>query len=230
MKKIVAGIAIGMVLSFSASALAGPIKQYLLTEVNYPVIVNGKEYKDAKNPILNYQGSTYIPLAKIGELTGVQYKWNDEKKRVEIGAAETTGGALTGATILPGTDYPIVEAPNPNGYKQLMDADDTQLVIAKFENEPLPPKLSEGWMSEDLVSEVSNYSVSFKGNDKATVIIGVTFATDPKKREQWTFNLPGEFAKSKEGAAEVDGVKMKKYKGFIYFNIADLETIGVLTK
>jgi len=231
MKKIVAGIAIGMVLSFSASALAGPIKQYLLTEVNYPVVVNGKEYKDANSPILNYQGNTYIPLAKIGELTGVQYKWNDEKKRVEIGAAEATGGVLTGATILPGTDYPIVEAPNPNGYKQLMDADDTQLVIAKMENSALPPKLSEGWMSEKLIRKATDeYSVSFKGDDNSTIVIGSTFATDPKEREKWTLKLPSDFAKSKDGSVEVDGVKMKKYKGFIYFNIADLENIGVLKK
>ncbi|MBH0330131.1 hypothetical protein ABH14_10045 [Brevibacillus brevis] len=230
MKKIVTGIVIGMVLSFSASALAGPIKQYLLTEVNYPVVVNGKEYKDANSPILSYQGSTYIPLAKIGELTGVQYKWNDEKKRVEIGASEVTGGALTGATILPSTDYEVVEAPNPYGYKKLMDADDTELVIAKMENTALPPKLSEGWINEELIRKASYYSVSFKGKDKSTIVIGVTFATDPKEKEKWTFNVPSDFATSESGSTEVNGVKMKKYKGFIYFNIEDLETIGVLSK
>ncbi|WP_157793874.1 stalk domain-containing protein [Paenibacillus donghaensis] len=60
---------------------------YLLTEVAYPVVVNGKKYTDAKNPILNYEGSTYIPLAKIGELTGVNYKWNAGLKQVEIVSA-----------------------------------------------------------------------------------------------------------------------------------------------
>lgn len=249
MKKIVTGIVIGMVLSFSASALAGPIKQYLLTEVNYPVVVNGKEYKDANSPILSYQGSTYIPLAKIGELTGVQYKWNDEKKRVEIGHNPTTS-----AGYAPVNDYElklraqlaenaviekfqkehqvdtVVEAPNPYGYKKLMDADDTELVIAKMENTTLPPKLSEGWMNEELVFKAARYDVSYKDKEKTIVVIGTSIATDPKKRELWTFKLPSDFAKDENGSTEVDGVKMKKYKGIIYFNIADLETIGVLNK
>lgn len=229
MKKIAVGIAIGVVLSFSASAFASQIKQYILTEVNYPVVVNGVEYKDAKNPILNYQGATYIPLAKIGDLTGVQYKWNAEKKRVEIGPEETSG-VLTGATILPGTDYPIVEAPNPYGYKNLVDADDTQLVMAQFYNEKLPPKLSEGWMSEKVFDKASTYSVSYKDKEKTIVVIGKPFAVDPKIREQWTFNLPSDFTKSETGSTTVDGVRMQKYKGFIYFNIEDLESIGVLTK
>ncbi|WP_088833786.1 stalk domain-containing protein [Paenibacillus tyrfis] len=59
-------------------------KKYILTEVAYPIVVNGKEFKDATAPILNYEGSTYVPLVKLGDLTGVIYKWNDAAKRVEI--------------------------------------------------------------------------------------------------------------------------------------------------
>ncbi|WP_017814136.1 MULTISPECIES: stalk domain-containing protein [Paenibacillus] len=61
---------------------------YELTEVTYPVLVNGQPYNDAKHPILNFQNSTYIPLAKIGELTGVDYKWNSTLKQVEIHTAK----------------------------------------------------------------------------------------------------------------------------------------------
>lgn len=57
---------------------------YTLTKVTYPVLVNGTAYSDDKAPILSYDGSTYIPLAKIGELTGVNYKWNSSDKQVEI--------------------------------------------------------------------------------------------------------------------------------------------------
>lgn len=57
---------------------------YKLTKVSYPVLVNGTAYSDTKSPILSYDGSTYIPLAKIGELTGVNYKWNSSSKQVEI--------------------------------------------------------------------------------------------------------------------------------------------------
>jgi len=247
MKNLLAGIAIGVVLSFSANALAGPIKQYILTEVNYPVVVNGKEYKDAKNPILSYQGSTYIPLAKIGELTGVQYKWNAAQKRVEIGDNSATATnyevisdyelkqraelARIAAMEKYEKDNPVVVVTeNPNGYKRLMDADDIQLVMAKIESQPLPPKLSEGWMNEELVYEASDYDASYKDKEKTIVVIGKPSAVDPKLREVWTFKLPSDFARNESGTTEVDGVKMKKYKGFIYFNIADLETIGVLTK
>lgn len=247
MKKLVSGIVIGIVLSFGVTALAGSVKQYILTEVTYPVLVNGKAYKDQKSPILNYQGSTYIPLSKIGELTGVQYKWNAAKKRLELGNTIATAAnyevisdyelnqraeLAENAAIekfQKETQFTVVND-NPNGYKNLMDADDTQLVLAKIGNEALPPKLSEGWMNQDLISKATQYSVSFKGNDQSIVVIGMTFATDPKKREIWTFELPSDFAESKDGTAEVDGVKMKKYKGYIYFKIADLENIGVLTK
>lgn len=62
------------------------VKQYMLTDASYPIFVNGAEYVDAERPILNYEGSTYVPLAKLGDITGVNYKWNEKLKRVEIEA------------------------------------------------------------------------------------------------------------------------------------------------
>ncbi|GAA4828050.1 hypothetical protein GCM10023310_00950 [Paenibacillus vulneris] len=84
MKKYIIGALIGSVLTISATAGAAAVKQYILTDASYPIVVNGKEYKDAAAPILNYEGSTYVPLAKLGDLTGVNYTWNDQAKRVEI--------------------------------------------------------------------------------------------------------------------------------------------------
>ncbi|MFH5185720.1 stalk domain-containing protein [Paenibacillus sp. TAB 01] len=129
MKKLITGILIGSALTMSVTAFADSIKQYILTEVSYPLVVNGKEYKDAAAPILNYEGSTYVPLAKLGDITGVNYKWNDEAKRVEIvtaaggttlgigqgdelkymhdlspeAAGQVTGGTPSGATLKPDT-------------------------------------------------------------------------------------------------------------------------------
>lgn len=80
------GIVIGASIGFGQTTYAA-VKQFILTEFNSPVVVNGVVYKDAQNPILNYNGKTYIPLAKIGELTGVNYTWNASKKQVEIGAS-----------------------------------------------------------------------------------------------------------------------------------------------
>jgi hypothetical protein len=86
---------VGSALTLSATVGAAAVKQYILTEVAYPVVVNGKEFKDPAAPILNYEGSTYVPLAKLGDITGVNYKWNEAAKRVEI----VTG---SGSTIYTG--------------------------------------------------------------------------------------------------------------------------------
>lgn len=92
---LVVGVIIGVSIGFGSTSLAA-VKQFVLTEFNRPVVVNGVIYKDAQNPILNYNGKTYIPLAKIGDLTGVIYKWNDEKKQVEIGSgASQADNSLT---------------------------------------------------------------------------------------------------------------------------------------
>jgi hypothetical protein len=84
LKKFVAGILFGATIATTGSVFAEEIKQYILTPAAYPIIVNGTEYADPTAPILNYEGSTYVPLAKLGDLTGVNYQWNDTAKRVEI--------------------------------------------------------------------------------------------------------------------------------------------------
>ncbi|WP_018886654.1 hypothetical protein [Paenibacillus massiliensis] len=89
---LLSGFALGVTASFGGSAYAA-VKQYILTEFNSPVVVNGTLYKDQTNPILNYNGKTYIPLSKIGDLTGVPYRWNADKKQVEIGNATSVSAS-----------------------------------------------------------------------------------------------------------------------------------------
>jgi hypothetical protein len=97
-KKFVAGIVVGVTLAVGTTAFADQIKQYILTAVSYPIFVNGKEFNDSSAPVLNYEGSTYVPLAKLGDLTGVNYKWNESLKRVEI----DTKPAVQPPTATPG--------------------------------------------------------------------------------------------------------------------------------
>ncbi|WP_010272135.1 stalk domain-containing protein [Paenibacillus senegalensis] len=78
------GIVVGAALVVGTTSAYSAVKQYILLDASYPIYVNGVKYEDAASPILNYEGSTYIPLAKMGDLTGVDYKWNAEKQRVEI--------------------------------------------------------------------------------------------------------------------------------------------------
>lgn len=81
MKKYIIGALVGSALTMASAAA---VKQYILTEAAYPIVVNGEAFSDPDTPILNYEGSTYVPLARLGDLTGVFYTWNDTEKRVEI--------------------------------------------------------------------------------------------------------------------------------------------------
>ncbi|QTH44966.1 hypothetical protein J4772_11505 [Cohnella sp. LGH] len=83
-RDIATGIIIGALLMIGATAGYAAVKQYVLTEAPYPVYVNGVKYANAEYPILTHEGSTYVPLAKLGDITGVNYKWNAAQKRVEI--------------------------------------------------------------------------------------------------------------------------------------------------
>lgn len=84
LKKFISGCIVGACLMLGTTVYAEQIKQFILTPVTYPIVVDGVEYKDAERPVLNYEGSTYVPLAKLGDITGVDYVWNDQLGRVEI--------------------------------------------------------------------------------------------------------------------------------------------------
>lgn len=72
----------------AGSALADTIRQYTLTDANYPVYVNNSAYVSIDLPILNYEGYTYIPMRAVGEVLGANVHWNDELHRAEISYGE----------------------------------------------------------------------------------------------------------------------------------------------
>lgn len=86
-KFLLIGVLVGILLSTSF-VFAEPIKQFILTQSNVPLLVNGKEYTP-KNPILNYNGTTYVPLKELGSIVGVKVEWNDKEKRIEVGGNPT---------------------------------------------------------------------------------------------------------------------------------------------
>jgi hypothetical protein len=73
------------------------VKEFICHSVNYPIIVNGKELQTDK-PILNYQGSTYLPLKVIGDNLGAKIKWNSTLIRVEIGEVNNVVDKITTLT------------------------------------------------------------------------------------------------------------------------------------
>jgi len=98
-RKVLIVVLTVLAMSVGATAYAASGQQFVLTKAEYPLYVNGVEYRDESLPPLNYEGKTYIPLSKIGDILGVEYKWNAEMKRVEIGGLKKDANA---AAIIPG--------------------------------------------------------------------------------------------------------------------------------
>lgn len=84
MKKLLTGVLIGASLTFSTTMFANSVKEYRLVEATYPIEVNTQEYDNADLPVLNYEGSTYVPLKSISDNLKTTVSWNENKKRVEI--------------------------------------------------------------------------------------------------------------------------------------------------
>ena len=82
-KYLVIGLTVGLAISSSLS-YADNIKEYICSKVGYKIMVNGSEFKSDK-VILNYNGSTYLPLKAIGDSLNVDIKWDDKLKQVNIG-------------------------------------------------------------------------------------------------------------------------------------------------
>lgn len=244
MKKFAAGLTVGIAISLSVTALAASVKEYILKDASYPVLVNGVEYKDKEYPILEYNGRTYIPLSKIGDLTGVNYIWNAEKHRVEIhtdtsgkAANSSTGKSsnsvkqaeeeqdtLRGPSLIIGPDGNLIkrettllvdfdgvtflEAYNMKGeyVGRYSDEDDSTLVISRIQRKPvLPPKLSEGWVQNDLFERIFGLDIEIKGNQ-------VVFQTHPFVYEQKQFlrlTLPDQW---NNDSAESNNVRIKRYR------------------
>lgn len=69
-------------LIFSSISLA--TVSYTALKATFPIMINGQPW-ECEKPVVVIDGSTYLPLKAIGEVLGVNVKWNSELSRVEIG-------------------------------------------------------------------------------------------------------------------------------------------------
>ncbi len=88
-KGLILGIVIGAVLMFPVSSFASSITEFILVNAQYPIIVNDNLY-EGELPILNYEGSTYVPLRTMSELLDVNIFWNETLRQVEITHGDPT--------------------------------------------------------------------------------------------------------------------------------------------
>ncbi|MDP3387072.1 MAG: Gmad2 immunoglobulin-like domain-containing protein [Eubacteriales bacterium] len=89
MKGLILGIIIGAVLMLPVSSFASSLTQYILVKAQYPIMVDDNLY-EGDLPILNYEGSTYVPLRTMSELLNVNIFWNETLKQVEITHGDPT--------------------------------------------------------------------------------------------------------------------------------------------
>lgn len=86
-KGFVIGLFAGCALMLAMPTMAATVK-YALTDAAYPIEVNGSIYANPQLPVLNYKGSTYIPLRAVGDILGASVTWNEAERKVEIRAGE----------------------------------------------------------------------------------------------------------------------------------------------
>jgi hypothetical protein len=84
MKSLFVGLIIGIILTASMSTVFASTKNYVLLQTKYNIIINGKDYKDDKLPILTYNGNTYAPMRSMLTAAGLNVNFNSETKVVSI--------------------------------------------------------------------------------------------------------------------------------------------------
>lgn len=112
LKKIVVAFILRCALTVSTNVFAKDIKEYVLTKIGYPIMVNGQEFKSDSLPALNYQGTTYLPLKSIGDVLNVKVEWNKDLKQVEIGILKVFA-TPTPPTLSPGPTFTPAPTPSP---------------------------------------------------------------------------------------------------------------------
>jgi hypothetical protein len=80
MKKIIGGLLMGCILSFSIAYAEDIIK---VQKASFPILVNGSLFKTNK-PILAVDNSVYVPVRDFSDCFKANVTWDSEVKRVEI--------------------------------------------------------------------------------------------------------------------------------------------------
>ncbi|WP_308637083.1 Gmad2 immunoglobulin-like domain-containing protein [Paenibacillus silvisoli] len=80
----IVGLLSGSMLMLAMPTMAATVKQFVLGEAAYPIEVNGSTYESDQLPVMNYKGSTYVPLRAVGDLLGATVGWDSAQRKVII--------------------------------------------------------------------------------------------------------------------------------------------------
>lgn len=114
MKKIMFGIIIGFVLSFETSTFANT--DTLAKLFNVKLKVNGIE-KPLTSKSYNIDGSTYVPLREIGNLTGYDVTYKADLQTIELNNGTATQSTIQSAE----TPTTISQSVPPNPEKEKLN-------------------------------------------------------------------------------------------------------------
>lgn len=99
-KLLLIGGIVGILMTGTSVYGSQQVKEFILKKGEYPIMTGDKEYKSEALPILNYEGTTYVPLKAMGDLLHIPVKWNAEKKQVELPDMSSTGTSTSAAVEL----------------------------------------------------------------------------------------------------------------------------------
>ncbi|MNP50966.1 hypothetical protein D3C76_1452570 [compost metagenome] len=84
--------------------------------------------------------------------------------------------------------------------------------------------MSEGWISLSMLSEIEKI-INLGNSDSSTLSIG-KYAEMGLVR--YNIVMTDEYKKAKTGQFTLSDIRVKKYKGTMYLNIEDLQTVGLI--
>ena len=81
-KTFIMGLLLGILIT-SILPVSAAIEEYVCKRPQYKILVNGEEYSNPKQPVLNYNGTTYFPRAFLESL-GFTFEWNGELGQAKV--------------------------------------------------------------------------------------------------------------------------------------------------
>lgn len=238
------------IISMSIGAVAASNLEEITVYLNKGVSIklDGEKWTpkdEAGNTLypITYNGSTYLPVRAVGEASGLKVGWNEEKQKVLLGASESPNGSAQQADETVKRKFAI-----PNKVKSIekkglveengtfvfygfdkdgvylgkeTDEDNIKAFIAKAQGLTPPPAVAEGWLSAEYLGQIYG-TVTFEEKS----IILMDFSTK-QSTELYRFNMPDGYQKTENGDLKSDGIRIKVWNKEYYFNISDLQKLGL---
>ncbi|UKS27353.1 copper amine oxidase N-terminal domain-containing protein [Paenibacillus sp. HWE-109] len=114
MKKFIIGVVVGSILSLSSVVVASDSVQAYLFEVYFTI--NGRNTAIEKDySVLNYNGSTYVPVRFIAEQLGASVDYNAINKEIAINQFSSNMKILTDSNY-PNVRYSLLDLYLDGGY------------------------------------------------------------------------------------------------------------------